>query len=94
MLYNAVINLIDTHFQFNRKRIAKAILQAQDIREDSWNDALNNYDVTIYEASEIAGLANGFNETNDDAIINLIASLNSEYWNEIQDWAINIVKTW
>lgn len=66
---------------FPLRIIATVVLEGQRIREDSWNG--NGYDYTIREAANKAAGA-------DAHLAELIALLNLNSWNDIQNWA-NVV---
>ena len=67
--------------------LAKAVLDAQEIREESWDPLKSCYLLNNEEAAMDAVNWEVPSEENKMIIVNFIASANDEYWNDIQWWA-------
>lgn len=67
--------------------LAKTVLLAQDLREDSWSVSKVKYNLTIVEASEQAVNKKGLRES----LSSIVIDLNLFHWNEVQGWAQAII---
>lgn len=67
------------------ERLAEAIILAAKIREDSWDNNINKFDVSISCAAATAAKQAGFDSGEDE----LISTLLYYAWNETLHWARN-----
>ncbi|KKK92657.1 hypothetical protein LCGC14_2700750 [marine sediment metagenome] len=68
--------------------LAHLILEAQRIREESWDESTSSYTKTMLEASVAAGEESGF----DIRIDNLVNVLLTVVWNDAEAWAESCLK--
>lgn len=68
--------------------LAALILEAQRIREESWNESASSYTKTMLEAAVAAGEESGF----DIRIDNLVNILLTVVWNDAGSWAESCLK--
>lgn len=68
------------------KKVAQALLLSQDIREESWNDKIKQYEISIIAAVSVATKQIGLK-----AIwIDILHCWNIDHWNDCQTWAKSI----
>jgi hypothetical protein len=73
------------------EKLAKAILLAQDIREESYHKESCRYTLTQRDAAERA-VSQVYGGMYLASFIDLIEDLNGYYWNDIQEIAKDIIK--
>ena len=71
------------------KNVAKAVLKAQGIKEESWDDNRKRYNKNDREAANEVVKEFGL----DDYWIYIIWKWNYENWNDVQSWANSILKS-
>lgn len=69
--------------------MAEIILEAQRIHEESWVKEFSRYSLTMKQAAEKA-LHPHPNKTH---YLDLIADFNGYYWNDVQSWAEEIIRS-
>jgi len=70
--------------------VGKAILEAQDIRENSWDTKKKQYQISYKESAELAVNAHLTNDKNFWSRI--IENWNFYFWNDVQYYAVGILK--
>lgn len=68
--------------------LARFILEAQRIREESWDESTSSYAMTMSEAASGAGEKSGFDTRMDE----LVTVLLTVVWNDAGSWAENCIK--
>lgn len=98
MLTTQVFPLIDVFVPLNeRVLLAKAILFAQDIQEQSWDDKARKYSVDEAAAANKACKILEFDKLISDEqhrliLYRMVEYLNIYSWNESQGWAETLLK--
>jgi len=75
--------------------IAKTILEAQDIREDSWIKEETKYAFGHLESTAKAAdihLEGFFTGTEIDVVVNFISDMNMMCWNDVQMFAVAVLQ--
>lgn len=86
-MFQHTLRLIEKFDAHTVVKLARAVLMAQDFREESWDDVTKQYTRTNFmaasEAVQKAELDPFYEE--------LIGAWNNFYWNDIQSWADTVM---